>query len=237
MELLGLLGRIALVFGLLALTLWVVRRTDGGRRLRRTVPTMEVLSSTRLAKGSSVALVRVGESTYVVGVTEHAVTLLTQAELPGTSSAGERALPVTAVGSPAPAPTFSEALQASTAQLLLRRHRSGAGRHGSAAARSATAPAATDQFTVLAPSAGPTSEPTDTAPAAGQADPDTSTAAREVSDGPADPPSTTPPLPALSGSTVVDLSRDAPDELLEPPCPPPRRARRAAHARGRRAGD
>lgn len=128
MDLLGLLGRAALVFVLLGLTLWAVRRTDGGRRLRSQDSPLQVLSSTRVGKGASVALVRIAGRAYALGVTEHSVTLLTETELP--APAGEPAAagppaardgqPAGTVGAAAERPTFAAALQASAAQLLAR---------------------------------------------------------------------------------------------------------------------
>jgi len=165
MELLVLLGRAALVFGLLALTLWLVRRTDGGRRLQRAAGPLEVVSSTRLGKGASLALVRIGATTYALGVTEHAVSLLTETDLE----------PVPAPAPVPPAqpgatgrPGFAAALQEQTALLL---------RRGAPAAQpdttgtAATGTAAPDRAATDGAAASP---PTD-APAAGA--PTTGTAA------------------------------------------------------------
>ena len=147
MELLSLLGRAALVFGLLAVTLWLVRRTDGGRRLQRVAGPLEVVSTARLGKGASLALVRIGATTYALGVTEHAVNLLTETDLPaptapvaappaqpdGTARAGSSALagaagPVAAQPGTNGRSAFAAALQEQTTLLL---------RRGAAAARGA----------------------------------------------------------------------------------------------------
>ncbi len=80
MGVLGLVVRIALVFGLLALVLWFVRRTEAGRRLGRGDQPVQVIGSTRLGKGASVALVKIGGCSYALGVTEQSVTLLTRTD-------------------------------------------------------------------------------------------------------------------------------------------------------------
>jgi flagellar protein FliO/FliZ len=65
-----------MVFGLLALVLYVLKKTDGlgGRQRGRD---LEVRGSTRLAKGASLTAVRVDGRELLLGVTEHSVTLLT----------------------------------------------------------------------------------------------------------------------------------------------------------------
>ena len=122
MELLGLLGRAALVFGLLAVTLWLVRRTDGGRRLQRAAGPLEVVSTTRLGKGASLALVRIGTSTYALGVTEHAVSLLTETDLP------DQPEPVTAASPSAAAPSAASPSAASPSVAARRPSHRPAGR-------------------------------------------------------------------------------------------------------------
>lgn len=113
MDTVGLLVRVALVFGLLALTLWGVRRIDLGRTSTRTGAPVQVLATTRLGKGASVAVVRIGSGTYALGVTEHNVRLLTPAELPEPAASE----PLTAADPTAP-PTFAAALSAQVGQLL-----------------------------------------------------------------------------------------------------------------------
>ena len=58
----------------------VVGTSGMGRRggLRRRAVPMEVIARHGLSRGSSVAVVRVGERALVVGVTEHQVSLLTE---------------------------------------------------------------------------------------------------------------------------------------------------------------
>jgi flagellar biogenesis protein FliO len=95
MHVLGLVARVGGVFGLLGLVLYVLRRTDAVRSTRRT-GLLQVLGTTRVGKGAALTVVRIGDAEYVLGVTDHAVTLLTPT--PVTSTAPE---PATA---PAPAP-------------------------------------------------------------------------------------------------------------------------------------
>lgn len=76
-----LLLKVLLVFGLLALTLWVLKRTDGlGARGRGGA--MEVRGSTRLGKGAALTVVRVDGKDLLLGVTDHTVTLLTSEDAP-----------------------------------------------------------------------------------------------------------------------------------------------------------
>ena len=78
MEVLGLLLRVACVFGLLFLALHLLRRMNGLKTARRASP-MQVLGSTRIGKGAALTVVRIGDSDYVLGVTDHTVTLITPA--------------------------------------------------------------------------------------------------------------------------------------------------------------
>lgn len=75
MHALGLLLRVGCVFALLFAVLHVLKRTDG-LKTRRT-GLLQVVGSTRLGKGAAVTVVRMGEAEYLLGVTDHAVTLLT----------------------------------------------------------------------------------------------------------------------------------------------------------------
>ncbi len=71
-----LLLKVVLVFGLLALVLWVLKRTDGlGGRARGGL--LEVRGSTKLGKGAALTVVRVDGKDLLLGVTDHTVTLLT----------------------------------------------------------------------------------------------------------------------------------------------------------------
>jgi flagellar protein FliO/FliZ len=75
MSTLVLLLKIALVFGLLALVLWVLKRTDGlGARAKNGL--LEVRGSTRLGKGAALTVVRLDGKDLLLGVTDHTVTLL-----------------------------------------------------------------------------------------------------------------------------------------------------------------
>jgi flagellar biogenesis protein FliO len=70
------LVKTGMVFGLLALVLFVLKKTDGlgGRQRGRD---LEVRGSTRLGKGATLTAVRVDGKDLLLGVTEHSVTLLT----------------------------------------------------------------------------------------------------------------------------------------------------------------
>ncbi len=58
--------------------LTVLKRTEGFRAARRTNP-VQVLGSTRIGKGASLTMVRIGDAEYVLGITDHSVTLITPA--------------------------------------------------------------------------------------------------------------------------------------------------------------
>lgn len=77
-EVFGLLLRVACVFALLFAVLAVLKRLDGARGARRTSP-MQVLGSTRIGKGAALTVVRIGEEEFVLGVTDHTVSLITGA--------------------------------------------------------------------------------------------------------------------------------------------------------------
>lgn len=81
MSALVLLLKVLLVFGLLALVLWVLKRTDGlGAGKRNAL--LEVRGSTRLGKGAALTVVRVDGRDLLLGVTDHTVTLLTSEDAP-----------------------------------------------------------------------------------------------------------------------------------------------------------
>ena len=62
--------------GLLALVLWVLKRTDGlGAKSKNGL--LEVRGSTRLGKGAALTVVRMDGKDLLLGVTDHTVTLLT----------------------------------------------------------------------------------------------------------------------------------------------------------------
>ena len=52
----------------------------GKRGLRRSRPALEVIARHGLSRGSSVAVVRLGDRALVLGVTEHNVSLLTEVD-------------------------------------------------------------------------------------------------------------------------------------------------------------
>ena len=98
MSVAAMLLRAALVFGLLAVTLWLIKRGTGGLKVGRRSTPLQVLGSAKLGKGAAVAVVRIGEANYALGVTDHQVTLLTESPMAEVPEAA--ALPA---GSEAPA--------------------------------------------------------------------------------------------------------------------------------------
>jgi flagellar biogenesis protein FliO len=69
------LVKTGMVFGLLAVVLFVLKKTDGlGGRARGGL--LEVRGSTRLGKGATLTAVRVDGRDLLLGVTDHTVTLL-----------------------------------------------------------------------------------------------------------------------------------------------------------------
>jgi flagellar biogenesis protein FliO len=78
MTALFLLVKVAGVFALLAGVLWMLKRTDGlGGRTRGRL--LEVRGTTKLGKGAALTMVRVEGQDLLLGVTDHAVTLLSSA--------------------------------------------------------------------------------------------------------------------------------------------------------------
>lgn len=79
MEFVDTLVRIAVVFGLLFLTLRLLSRTRGlrvdARRAGVRAP-LEVVDKVRVGRTSSVVTMRVGDRTLLLGVTEHQLTTL-----------------------------------------------------------------------------------------------------------------------------------------------------------------
>lgn len=79
MDLFETLVRIAVVFGLLFVTLRLLSRTRGmrvdARRTGARAP-IEIVDKVRVGRASSVVTMRVGDRTLVLGVTEHQLTTL-----------------------------------------------------------------------------------------------------------------------------------------------------------------
>jgi flagellar biogenesis protein FliO len=98
--------KMLLVFALLGGTLWWLRRHDKGamRTARRGERPVAVVGQTRVGKTASVALVRIGELTYAVGVTEQSVSLLVPepVELPELEPVRDATSPGDAAGPGAP---------------------------------------------------------------------------------------------------------------------------------------
>ena len=87
MSVTSMLLRAALVFGLLGVTLWLIKRGTGGLKVGRRSTPLQVLGSAKLGKGAAVAVVRIGEANYALGVTDHQVTLLTESPMPNAPEA------------------------------------------------------------------------------------------------------------------------------------------------------
>lgn len=114
MSALLVLLKIGMVFGLLALVLFVLKKTDSlGTRGRGGL--LEVRGSTRLGKGATLTAVRVDGRDLLLGVTDHTVTLLTSEPAKGDE---EPALPRTA-----PVAALREALPALRGALPALRRR------------------------------------------------------------------------------------------------------------------
>lgn len=114
MELLGLLGRMALVFGLLFVVLQVLKRSDALRGRSRTGG-LTVTSSTRLGKTASLSVVELDGRRLVLGVTASSVTVLTELEV---AAAVEAAVEAAAAPDAEPArPSFAALLAASTGRV------------------------------------------------------------------------------------------------------------------------
>ena len=82
----GTLVKVAATFGLLFLTLKLVARFYGTNRTVRTrsgtpARPVEVVGRTTIGRNASVAVVRMGERCFALGVTEQKVNLLTEVEI------------------------------------------------------------------------------------------------------------------------------------------------------------
>ena len=108
----GAFLKVLIVFGLLFVTLKVVGRFNGprvgGGRVRGEVAArpVEVLGRTALGRGSSVAVVRLGEKCFALGVTDQKVNLLTEVDIDLTTP------------EPLPAGTQAAALRPSWRELV-----------------------------------------------------------------------------------------------------------------------
>lgn len=111
MELLWLLGRMAVVFVLLAVVLQLLKRSDSLRGRSRTGG-LQVMSSTRLGKAATLSIVELDGRRLVLGVTASSVTVLTEVEATAAAEAAETAEDGSAA-EPAAAPSFAALLAAS----------------------------------------------------------------------------------------------------------------------------
>lgn len=98
---LGLGARVLCVFVLLALVLWVLKRTDGLGARRRSTP-VQVLTTTRLGKAATLSVVRVHDEEHVLAVTSAGITVVSSR--PAADADVVPAGPQTAATAPAPTP-------------------------------------------------------------------------------------------------------------------------------------
>ena len=87
-DVVGSIVKVVLIFGLLWLTLRFVGRLNGaprgpmvGRRRAAAPRPVEVIGRSALGRSSSVAVVRLGDRCFALGVTEQQVRLLTEVEV------------------------------------------------------------------------------------------------------------------------------------------------------------
>lgn len=75
------LGALLLIVGLIFAVSWFVRRFGGARfnQAPTDAPSLSVLSTVSLGANRSLALIRFGDRTLLVGATAHAVTLISEA--------------------------------------------------------------------------------------------------------------------------------------------------------------
>jgi len=85
MHIVGALIKVALIFGLLAVTLKLIGRIGGGQggftgpaRARAIGRPVEVVGRSPLTRHASLVLVRMGERCYALGVSDTSVNLLTE---------------------------------------------------------------------------------------------------------------------------------------------------------------
>lgn len=108
MEVLVLVGRMAVVFALLAAVLYVLKRSDSVRA-RPRLGGLQVVSSTRLGKAATLSVVTVEGRKLVLGVTASGVSVL--AELPEDEEPATAAVPAPRVA-PDSKPSFAALLAA-----------------------------------------------------------------------------------------------------------------------------
>lgn len=104
---LGAVVKVALVFGLLYVTLRVVARINGGRAgaFRGAGRTVEVLARSPLSRTAAVVVARIGDRCLALGVTDHSVNVLGEVAMDDLPPAG----PSWTQG-PAPRPAWRDLL-------------------------------------------------------------------------------------------------------------------------------
>jgi flagellar protein FliO/FliZ len=113
---LPLLGRLvfslAIVISIMILCAWLLRRSPLRAGAGRRVGALEVAGRASLGRNAAVAVVRAADRAFVVGVTDHGVTLLGEVDptsLEATDREGERTRPP---GTPHPPPAGTGFLNA-----------------------------------------------------------------------------------------------------------------------------
>lgn len=79
----GTLVKVALTFGLLLVTLKLIGRFMGPQsgKVRHTGRPVEVMGRTSLGKAAQIVLVRLGDRSYALGVSQQGVQMLTEVDL------------------------------------------------------------------------------------------------------------------------------------------------------------
>jgi flagellar protein FliO/FliZ len=81
METITLIGRVMVSLAVVLGVMWVIaRRARGGVR-KRSGQLIDVLARQQVGRGSTVAVVRIGEQAFIVGVTDTQVSLLAETDL------------------------------------------------------------------------------------------------------------------------------------------------------------
>ncbi len=68
--------RVGFSFAFVLVLMWSAARIFRGRLTARGAGLIEVVARQQVTRGASIALVRIADQAYVVGVTEHAITML-----------------------------------------------------------------------------------------------------------------------------------------------------------------
>lgn len=85
LDVVGTLVKVVLTFGLLFLTLKLIGRFMGPQagKVRHTGRPVEIMGRTSLGKAAQIVLVRLGDRSYALGVSQQGVQMLTEVDLDG----------------------------------------------------------------------------------------------------------------------------------------------------------